>query len=109
MTPFTQFQTSKKSYAEQFSGVYSIDQLKSYGLEKRRCPYAKEIDGTKNMVLCTFKCSHKDSELENSQISNTQFPVSGSPTQINVFDTNPTNNGLPLYGDSSFNDDNISL
>jgi len=76
--------------------------------EKRRCPYAKEIDGTKGMVICTFMSNKNNSnEEEKAQISQTQFPVEGSPTQINVFDTNPTNNGLPLYGDSSFTDDNI--
>jgi len=60
------------------------------------------------MVICTFMSNKNNSnEEEKAQISQTQFPVEGSPTQINVFDTNPTNNGLPLYGDSSFTDDNI--
>lgn len=75
---------------------------------KRRCPYAKDIDGVNGFVMCTFGCKEDANEDNNSeQISKTQFPVEGSPSQINVFDTNPTNNGLPLYGDSSFNDDNI--
>lgn len=72
--------------------------------EKRRCPYAEQIDGTKNLVICSYK--EKEDVLEDEQKMN-QIPISGSPTQINVFDTNPTNNGLPLYGDSSFTDDNI--
>lgn len=68
---------------------------------KRRCPFAKTIDGNKNQVICTY------GEVENSDGEVTQLSIDGSPTQINVFDTNPTNNGLPLYGDSSFEDDNI--
>ena len=73
--------------------------------EKRRCPYADQIDGTKNLVLCSHGISGESQEESGKQMN--QIPISGSPSQISVFDTNPTNNGLPLYGDSSFTDDNI--
>tara|TARA_B100000579_G_C22847676_1_gene865382 strand:+ start:5631 stop:6071 length:441 start_codon:yes stop_codon:yes gene_type:complete len=66
---------------------------------KRRCPYAEKVNGKERIVYCT----HGIPEEQEA----TQFSIEGSPTQINVFDTNPTNNGLPLYGDSSFTDDNI--
>lgn len=68
---------------------------------KRRCPFAETIDGNKNQVICTYGI------VQEEEPGATQLSIEGSPTQINVFDTNPTNNGLPLYGDSSFEDDNI--
>ena len=71
---------------------------------KRRCPYAEGIDGVKKLTMCSYEEETYNSE-EHRKVD--QIPISGSPSQINVFDTNPTNNGLPLYGDSSFTDDNI--
>ena len=63
-----------------------------------RCPYASAIGN------CATECSYYKDTSEDEA---TQLSIDGSPTQINMFDTNPINNGLPLYGDSTVYDDNI--
>ena len=72
----------------------------SYGQSKNhsRCPYAKAIG------YCAAECSYF---AENKEEEASQLSIDGSPTQIGVYDTNPINNGLPVYGDSHTYDDNV--
>ena len=70
-----------KSYGEKFSGVYSIDQLKEYGLGKKRCPYfmAKHLINRAEVVIYSYKYL-LDPKIANQVSSNL------NPKSIVIFD-----------------------
>ena len=88
----------EKDYCNMENNWYTMYYHMSDSSNHSRCPYAKAIG------YCAVECSYF---AENEEEETTQLSIDGSPTQIGVYDTNPINNGVPVYGDSHTYDDNV--